>query len=153
MRRAAVLPLWLAAALALAHEPGPAEPSAPAPEPFAFLQVTDTGCSAAAGTEARTEWPREGRAVHRTTAWLNSRERVFPGPVEIERMDGRITAWIPVALEPVREGEPVATCIRPVQLELTVEPLPRADYEWNLQRGDRPAAESVPEAAAETARD
>lgn len=151
MRRVAVLPLWLAAALVSAHEPGPSD--APVPEPLAFLQVTDTGCSAAAETRARTEWPQEGRAVHRTTAWLNSRERVFPGPVEIERVDGRIRAWIPVALEPVREGEPVATCIRPVQLELSVEPLPRADYEWNLQRGPRPAAESVPEAAAEPARD
>ncbi len=151
MRRTAALPLWLAAALAQAGEPGPATGPEPAPRLFAFLQVTDPGCSATADAGAGTEWPHEGRAVHRLTTWLNSREHVVPGPVDVERVDRRITAWIPVTVEPVREGEPVATCIRPVRLELTVEPLPRGDYDWNLRRGARPAAEPAADADPEPA--
>lgn len=146
IRRAALLPLWLAATVALAGDSGTAPASGPSREPWGFLQVTDPGCSGAANEAARTDWPQAQRATHTLTIWMSSRESIPSGPVEVvvDQKDPRITAWIPVAVEPTREGEPVPTCIRPVTLELAVEPLPRAEYEWNLQRGPRPAAEPAP---------
>lgn len=132
------------AALALDPESPPPFPEPetpePPPPPQGWLTVEDPGCVSGAEAPARTEWPSEQRAVHTLTIWLNSRESVSAGPVPIDMMPPQVTAWIDVQVEPVQEGVPVATCIRPVTLELGVEPLPRGDYEWTLQRGPRPTA-------------
>ncbi|TNJ34950.1 hypothetical protein [Arenimonas terrae] len=142
----------LSAGAVLALDPGqpPALPEPAVPEPVAaprgWLSVADPGCVAGADHPARTEWPEQDRAVRSLTIWLNSRESIAGGPVDVDVQPPRITAWVPVHVEPVTEGIPVATCIRPVALALSVGPIPRADYEWNLQRGERPATTGPAEA-------
>ncbi len=154
MRRAALLPLWLAAGAALAGEPAPAAPAiASPPPPQAFVQTHDPGCGTSAESAARTEWPQPQRAVHTLTVWMSTRERIASGPVEIEQVERQITVWVPVQVEPVREGEPVPTCVRPVTVELTVAPLDQANYEWNLMRGERPPATPAPTDEAPEATD
>lgn len=142
----------MSASAALALDPGkPPIVPPPAPEPMVathgWLAVTDPGCVAGANEPAHTDWPEEGRAVHTLTIWLSTRESVVAGPVEVAVETPRISAWIPVQVEALHDGAPVPTCIRPVTLELTVSPLPRGDYDWDLQRGPRPVA-----AAADTTR-
>lgn len=105
--------------------------------------VRDGGCAAAAEAAAGTEWAGDSLAVHRAVVWLNSRESVAPAVVPVDVADDQVRAWIEVTVAPVPEGEPVATCIRAVGLELTVSGLPRGDYAWQFRRGPRP-----PDAAA-----
>ena len=147
----AVLSAGAALALAPGQPAAPPEPdvSEPVAEPRGWLSVTDPGCVAGADRPARTDWPEDDRAVRTLTIWLNSRESIPGGPVDVEIQAPRLTAWVPVHVEAVKDGVPVPTCIRPVTLELSVGPIPRADYEWNLQRGGRPApAQAAPADAA-----
>ncbi|HEX4853787.1 hypothetical protein [Arenimonas sp.] len=121
------------------------------PTPVAYLRVIDPGCSSGADAPAATRWERPGQAVHSLTVWMNSRESIATGPVEVEveADDGRVVAWVPVQLASVTAGEPVATCIRPVSLELSVSPLAEGEYAWELRRGSR--AEDATQAAAAAA--
>lgn len=158
MKRQALVLVFagLSAGAVLALDPGqpPVVPAAAVPEPVSaprgWLSVADPGCVAGADQGTHTDWPEEDRAVHSLTVWLNSRESIPGGPVDVDVQAPRITAWIPIQVQPVKEGEPVPTCLRPVGLALSVDPVPRADYEWNLQRGARPALPSGPDADAET---
>lgn len=143
----ALLLAVLPAGTVLALDPGRPSPAPqpplaePAAAPRGWLSVTDPGCVAGANDPARTDWPEDDRAVHTLTIWLSSRESIAGGPVEVEVevQAPRLTAWIPVHVEAVTDGAPVPTCIRPVTLALSVGPIPRADYAWDLQRGQRPA--------------
>lgn len=158
----ALLIAALSAGAALALDPGqppkqpqPAVPeAAAAPPPRGWLSVADSGCVAGANDPARTDWPEENRAVHTLTIWLSSRESIVGGPVDVDVdvQAPRLTAWVPVHVEAVKDGVPVPTCIRPVTLALSVGPIPRADYEWDLQRGERPAP-ATPAGAPPTPRD
>jgi hypothetical protein len=130
-----------------AAPPEPAVPDALA-TPRGWLSVTDPGCVAGANHPARTDWPEDNRAVHTLTIWLSSRESIAGGPVDVEVRAPRLTAWVPVHVEAVKDGIPVPTCIRPLTLALSVGPIPRADYEWSLQRGERPAPAAAPAGTA-----
>lgn len=147
----------LSAGAVLALDPGqpPAVPQPAVPEPIAaprgWLSVVDPGCVAGVDQAARTDWPEENRAVRSLTIWLNSRESIPGGPVDVDVQAPRITAWVPVHVEAMKDGVPVPTCIRPVTLALSVGPIPRADYEWSLQRGERPAAVPAPAGPADAA--
>lgn len=139
--------LWSGAVLALdPGDPPPfPQPALPEPPTMAWLQVTDPGCTSGSEAPARTDWRDGRRATHHLTVWLSSRESLHTGPVEVEVTPepARVTAWIPVEVAPVEDGEAVAACIRPVSLELQVAPLPEADYDWVLKRGRRQAADAA----------
>ena len=140
--RGLALATWLAAGSAAASSPAPT----------AYLSVTDPGCGGGIDAPPATRWETPGYAVHTLTVWMNSRESIRPGPVEVDVDAARVVAWVPVLLEEVAPGEPVATCIRPVSLSLGVSPLAEGDYAWELRRGTR-AEEAARTAAAGQAPD
>lgn len=136
MSRAACLALGLAAAglcgNALAEEK--------ARRPLAIVYVTDEGCVAAGAHQDRVEWLDDQRAAYHLHLMLNSRERIHEGPVEVDIEPGKVIAYVPVQVTEPAAGQPVATCVRPVALQLVVEPIQRGSYDWQFRRGTRAEA-------------
>ena len=86
------------------------------------------------------EWLDDQRAAYRLHLMLNSRERIHEGQVDIDIQPGKVTAYVPVQVTEPAAGEPVATCVRPVVLQLVVEPIERGSYDWQFRRGTRAEA-------------
>lgn len=130
---------WLAAAaLAWAAVSGPAHSNDEAPPQTGFLQVSDEGCVVGGGNgEEGVQWLNDRSAEYRLNLWLNSRESISPGPVEVDVTAGKVVAYVPVQVYPPREDEPVTTCIRRLLLNLWVSPIARGEYEWQFLRGTR----------------
>lgn len=162
----------LAVGLALAGLCGPALADGAARQPLAIVQVTDEGCVAAGDHQDRVEWLDDQRAAYHLHLMLNSRERIHEGPVDIDIQPGKVIAYVPVHVAEPAAGQPVATCVRPVALQLVVEPIQRGNYDWQFRRGTRAEAtareaearakasgtrqraeETAPEAAPVTPRD
>lgn len=108
--------------------------------PLAILQIVDDGCVAGEEGQDGVEWVGDQRATYRLNLWLNSRERIQDGPVDVDVTPGKVVAYVPVELTEPAAGEPVATCIRPVQLYLSVSPIARGNYDWQFRRGTREQA-------------
>lgn len=133
MSRAACLALGLA----LAGLCGNAQAAAKARQPLAIVYVTDEGCVARTAQQDGVEWLDDQRAAYRLNLMLNSRERIQEGPVEVDIEPGKVIAYVPVQVTGPAAGEPVATCLRPVALQLVVEPIERGNYDWQFRRGTR----------------
>lgn len=133
---------WLAVALAVAGTPAPAPAtgSEKTRRPVAMVYVTDEGCVAASGQPDRAEWLDDRRAVYHLHLMLNSRERIHEGPVDIDLSPGKVVAYVPVQVTEPAAGEPVPTCLRPVTLQLAVDPIERGSYDWQFRRGTRAEA-------------
>jgi hypothetical protein len=118
-------------------------------QPLAIVQTIDEGCVAGGEGEGKdgVEWVGEQQAVYRLNLWLNSRERIQEGPVEVDVSPGKVVAYVSVQVTEPAAGEPVATCIRPVQLHLSVSPIERGNYDWQFRRGTRAEVAAL-EAAA-----
>lgn len=126
--------------LAIAGLSAPAMANEKALRPLAIVYVTDEGCVAASGEQDRVEWLDDRRAIYHLHLMLNSRERIHEGRVDIDISPGKVVAFVPVQVLEPAAGEPVATCIRPVTLEMTVEPIERGNYDWEFRRGTRAQA-------------
>lgn len=132
--------LCLALGLAVAGLCGNALAVEKARQPVATVYVTDEGCVAAGADQDRVEWLDDQRAAYHLHLMLNSRERIHEGPVDIDIQPGKVIAYVPVHLTEPAAGEPVPTCVRPVALELVVEPIERGNYDWQFRRGTRAEA-------------
>lgn len=70
--------------------------------------------------------------------WLSSRESVIGGPAHVTRQGKLIRAEVETVVAPIKKGEAVPTCIRPVDLVLDVFGLPKDEYDLQFVRKAAP---------------
>lgn len=95
----------------------------------AFLQVRESsGCSGSEGSDELVAEFVGGDAVFRQHIWLNLRESVTEGPVVVTRDGETLRAEVETTIAPVKPGESVPACIRPLELVLDVPGLAEGKY-------------------------
>lgn len=105
----------------------------------ALLTVNESeGCASGSDNDALVAEFKSDRAVFSRRIWLNSRESVIGGPLHVTHQGKLIRAEVEIVVAPIRKGEAVATCIRPVQLVLGVFDLPKDDYDVRFVRKPAP---------------
>lgn len=104
----------------------------------ASLTVNDSqGCSGS-GDDALIAEFKGDQAVFRQRIWLSSRESAIGGPLHVTHQGKLIRAEVETVVAPIKEGEAVPACIRPVELVLDVFGLPKGDYNLQLVRKTAP---------------
>lgn len=131
--------LW--AGLASGATPPPASPppaaEASVSELSALLRVRDGGCNGGADSQV-PPLPLSSTRLFRQEIWLSLRESVADGPVKLTRNGNRLRAEVITTVEPTEPDQPVAACIRPLDLQLYVSGLPEGDYEVEFVRAPNP---------------
>ena len=95
----------------------------------AFLHVRESsGCSGSEGSDELVAEFAGGDAVFRQRIWLNLRESVTEGPVVVTRDGETLRAEVETTVAPVKPGESVPACIRPLELVLDVPGLAEGKY-------------------------
>ena len=95
----------------------------------AFLHVRESsGCSGGEGSDELVAEFVGGDAVFRQRIWLNLRESVTEGPVVVTRDGETLRAEVEATIAPVKPGESVPACVRPLELVLDVPGLAEGKY-------------------------
>ena len=104
----------------------------------ALLTVNENeGCSGSDDAALVTEF-KDDRAVFSQRIWLSSRESVIGGPAYVTRQGKLIRAEVETVVDPIKKGEAVPACIRPVDLVLDVFGLPKDEYDLQFVRKTAP---------------
>ena len=101
----------------------------------AFLHVRESsGCSGGEGSDELVAEFVGGDAVFRQRIWLNLRESVTEGPVMVTHDGEMLRVEVETVVAPIKPGESVPTCIRPLELVLNVSGLAEGAYEVQFVR-------------------
>lgn len=104
----------------------------------ALLTVNEgEGCSGSGDAALVAEFKGD-QAVFSRRIWLSSRESVIAGPAHVIRQGKLIRAEVETVVDPIKKGEAVPTCIRPVDLVLDVFGLPKDEYDLQFVRKTAP---------------
>jgi len=95
------------------------------------------GCSGG-GDNALVARFKGDQAEFSQRIWLSSRESVTGGPTHVIRQGKLIRAEVETVVAPIKNGEAVPACIRPVDLVLQVFGLPKDDYDLRFVRKTAP---------------
>lgn len=104
----------------------------------ALLTVNESEDCSGSGEDALVTEFKGDQAMFSQRIWLSSRESVIGGPAHVTRQRKLIRAEVEIVVAPIKKGEAVPACIRPVDLVLDVFGLPKDEYDLQFVRKTAP---------------